>query len=293
MPTKVRVPDVVSEPILAPQVVERVLEKLGLRQRPSPDLAGLNGLYAAFCGNVPFDNIQKRIWFAGSQKTPLPGGDPNEFFKNWLQHGTGGTCWPINGALYALVRACGFEARRITGSVIVEGYPRGANHGSVVVTFEGINYLVDAWMVSFKALPLVSGKPSSTGSGIHDISAAAVGDTFEIYAYAGWLRDQPLPFRIESEYDPVNHAFFVTRYDLTKKVGFFNDAFFICRHFPDSILTLGRKSKFRVAADGTLTRTQPSEAERRAALIEEFGLSEEIVQAIPPNVPNGVAPPGL
>ena len=281
------------EPVLAPQLVERVLEKLGLRQRPSADLAGLNTVYAAFCGNVPFDNIQKRIWFASSQTTPLPGGDPNGFFKNWLRHGTGGTCWPINGALYALVRALGFEARRIVGSVIVKGYPRGANHGSVLVTLEKINYLVDAWMVSFKALPLVSGSPASTGSGIHDISAAPIGDSFEIYSYPGWLRDQPLPFRIESEYYPVDHAFFLARYALTKKMGFFNDAFFICRHFPDSILTLGRHSKFRVSADGTVTRTQPTEAERRAALIEEFGLSEEIVEAIPPNVPNGVAPPGL
>jgi arylamine N-acetyltransferase len=293
MTTKAHISDVVSEPVLAPQLVERVLERLGLRQRPSPDLAGLNALYAAFCGNVPFDNIQKRIWFAGPQTTPLPGGDPTEFFNNWLQHGTGGTCWPINGALYALVRACGFEARRITGSVIVEGYPRGANHGSVVVTLEGINYLVDAWMDSFKVLPLVSGKPASTGSGIHDISAAPIGDSFEIYCYPGWLREQPLPFRIESEHDPIDHAFFLARYALTKKMGFFNDALFICRHFPNSILTLGRNSKFRVSADGTLTKTQPTEGERRAALIEEFGLSEEIVEAIPPNVPNGVAPPGL
>ena len=281
------------EPVLAPQLVERVLEKLGLRQRPSADLAGLNTVYAAFCGNVPFDNIQKRIWFAGPQTTPLPGGDPNEFFKNWLRHGTGGTCWPINGALYALVRALGFEARRIVGSVIVEGYPRGANHGSVLVTLGKINYLVDAWMVSFKALPLVPGRPASTGSGIHDISAAPIGDSFEIYSYPGWLREQPLPFRIESEYDPVDHAFFLSRYELTKKMGFFNDAFFICRHFPDSILTLGRHSKFRVGADGTLTKTETTEADRRAALIEEFGLSEKIVETIPPNVPNGVAPPGL
>ena len=281
------------EPVLAPQLVERVLEKLGVRQKPSLDLAGLNVVYSAFCGKVPFDNIQKRIWFAGPQTTPLTGGDPNEFFNNWLRHGTGGTCWPINGALYALVRALGFEARRVTGSVIVEGYPRGANHGSVLVTLDRINYLVDGWMVSFKALPLVSGKPASTGSGIHDISAAPIGDTFEIYAYPGWLREQPLPFRTESEYDPVDHAFFLARYDLTKNMGFFNDAFFICRHFPDSILTLGRHSKFRVRADGTLTKTETTEAERRAALIEEFGLSEEIVEAIPPNVPNGVAPPGL
>src|SRR3984893_18764268 len=161
----------ISEPTLTPGLVERVLTKIRLRQRQDLNLAGLNTLYAAFSANVPFDNIQKRIWFASPQTTPLPGGDPNEFFNNWLQHGTGGTCWPLNGAMYAIADALGFKTRRIVGSVIVEGYPRGANHGSVLVTLDGINYLVDAWMAAFEVLPLISGKPSSTGHGIHDISA--------------------------------------------------------------------------------------------------------------------------
>jgi hypothetical protein len=102
-----------------------------------------------------------------------------------------------------------------------------------------------------------------------------------------------LPFRPEPEYDPVNHAPFLARYDRTKTVGFFNDAIFICRHFRDSIITMGRKSKFHLAADGTLTKTEPTEAERKTSLIEEFGLSQEIVEKLPPNVPGGIAPPGL
>src|ERR1700674_4883092 len=176
------------EPALAPALVERVLTKLGLRQRPALDLVGLNTLYAAFSANIPFDNVHKRIWFASPQTTPLPGGDPNEFFNNWLQHGTGGTCWPLNGAMYALAHSLGFNARRIVGSVIVEGYPRGANHGSVLVTLDGISYLVDAWMASFKVLPLISGKPSSTGHGIHDISAVPTETGFEIISSPGFDR---------------------------------------------------------------------------------------------------------
>jgi len=281
------------EPALAPALVERVLTNLGLRQRPALDLVGLNTLYAAFSANIPFDNVHKRIWFASPQTTPLPGGDPNEFFNNWLQHGTGGTCWPLNGAMYALAHSLGFNARRIVGSVIVEGYPRGANHGSVLVTLDGISYLVDAWMAAFKILPLISGKPSSTGQGIHDISAVPIDTGFEIVSYPGFDREHPLPFRPEPEHDPVDHAFFLARYDRTKTVGFFNDAIFVCRHFPESILTMGRKSKFHLAADNTLTKTEPTEAERKKSLIEEFGLSEQILEKLPPNVPGGLAPPGL
>jgi hypothetical protein len=148
-------------------------------------------------------------------------------------------------------------------------------------------------MASFKVLPLIAGRPSSTGNGIHDVRAVPIESGFEIVTYPGFNREQPLPFRPEPEYDPVDHALFLARYDRTKTVGFFNDAIFICRHRPDSILTMGRKSKFHLAADGTLTKTEPSESERKQSLIEEFGLSEEIVDKLPPNVPGGIAPPGL
>jgi arylamine N-acetyltransferase len=286
-------PTTSPEPTLVPALVERILARLGLRQLPTLDLVGLNLVYAAFSGNVPFDNVQKRIWFVGPQSKPLPGGDPNEFFDNWLQHGTGGTCWPLNGAMYALLHALGFQARRIVGSVIVEGYPQGANHGSVLVTLDGISYLVDAWMASFKVLSLLPGKPTSTGEGIHDIRAVPTENGVEIISYVGFNRDFPLSFCPEPEHDPVDHAFFLARADRTRAVGFFNDALFISRHFHDSILTIGRKSKFRVAADGTLIKTEVSEAERRTALIEEFGLSEEIVESLPLDLAGGVAPPGL
>jgi arylamine N-acetyltransferase len=289
MITRGRLP-VIPEPALAPELVERVLARLGLHQRPAPDLAGLNTLYAAFCGNVPFDNVQKRIWFASDQTAPLPGGNPTEFFENWLAHGTGGTCWPINGSLYALARALDFNARRIAGSVIVDGYPQGANHGSVLVSVEGVDYLTDAWMSSFKVLPLIPGTPASTGEGIHDIRAVLIENGFELLCYAGWNREQPLPFHPEPEHDQVDHAFWLARYDRTRKVGFFNDTLLISRHFPGSILTIGCTNKIRVAADGSLTKVKLTEAERKAVLVEELGLSEAIVEKLPPDVPGGLAP---
>lgn len=278
---------------LDPRLVERVLTKLGLLDRPQPDLAGLNALYAAFCAHVPFDNVRKRIWFASRQAPPLPGGDPADFFESWLLHGIGGTCWPINGGMYALARALEFDARRIVGSVVVEGYPQGANHGSVLVKMDGTDYLVDAWMASFTALPLLPGKPSSTGGGIHDIRAVPRDGGFEILVYAGWNRQQPLPFRPEPEYDPVQHRFFLERYDRTKSVGFFNDSLLVCRHFRESILTVGRSKRIGVSPDGSLTKSPLTESQRKAALIEEFGLSEEIVESIPPDAAGGAAPPGL
>ena len=126
-------------------LMERVLDRLGLDSRPEVDLGGLNSLYAAFSGSVPNDNVQKRIWFAGDRSQPVTGGDPTEFFENWLHHGPGGTCFPINGALAALLQALDFPARRVGSTMMAPGATRGiSKHGTVLVSFDGIDYVSDA-----------------------------------------------------------------------------------------------------------------------------------------------------
>ena len=279
----------VSGPVLSSDLLERVLAKLGLTDRPPLDLTGLNQLYATYCCHVPaIDSIQKRIWFAGEQRTPFPGGDPTEYFETWLAHGTGGTCWPTNGAVHALVHSLGFQARRIAGCIILEEYP-GTNHGSVVVTLEGVDYLVDQNLAAFKVLPLVPGRTTSTGRCLHDIRAVPIEGGFDVLWYQGHDRQEPLTFRTEPEHDSVDHAFFLERYDLSKKLSVFNHALFICRRFPDSIVTVGRNNKLIVAADNTITKTEIDDAERRRVLVEELGISEEMAKALPPDVPGGMA----
>jgi N-hydroxyarylamine O-acetyltransferase len=280
-----------TEPALPEQLFEPVLSKLGLAERPGLDLVGLNTLCAAFSGSVSNDNLQKRIWFAGEQTAPVTGGNPIEFFENWLVHGTGGTCFPINNAIYTLARSIGFNARRIAGSIIMEPFELDANHGSVLVTVEGIDYLVDAQFASFRALPILPGQAASTGEGIHDIKAVPVDDGFHVLWYAGHNREQPVTFHLTSRYDPVDFGFFLKQYDLSTSNSRspFNESLYISRHFRDSILTLGRKNKITVASDNTATTIELTDEERRRVLIEDFGVSEETVDALPPDVPGGIA----
>jgi N-hydroxyarylamine O-acetyltransferase len=265
-----------------------VLAKLGLPNRPALDLAGLNRLYAAVCGSIPFDNVQKRIWFAGDRTKPATGGDPVEFFENWVKHGTGGTCWPANGGMYALAHALGFNTRRIVGSVIVPNYPQGANHGSVLIMLDGVEYVFDLAFGAFKVVPLISGKATAAGTGIHNMEVVPVDGGFEMFFHLGWTTDT-LPFRPESEHDPVDHEFFISRYDRANHVGFFNDTLMISRRFADSIVTIGRGHKLVLTSDG-LTKTELSSPQRDELLIEELGLSPEVVSMIPPDVEGGVAP---
>jgi len=86
---------------LSRDLLEQVLSRLGLSDRPAPTLDGLQTLYAAWCRKVPFDNVRKLIHLHDHTPGPLPGDDPAEFLTAWLTYGTGGTCWAGNGALHA------------------------------------------------------------------------------------------------------------------------------------------------------------------------------------------------
>jgi len=250
----------VPDPEISPELVARILSKLGLASPPTRDLAGLNRLYGAYCGSVPNDNIQKRIWLVGDKSTPVTGGDPVQFFENWLIHGTGGTCFPANGGLCALLRAVGFEANRISGSMIMEGIEQGGNHGSVLVSLEETDYLVDSQIAFFTGLPLTPGHAASTGDGIHDVSAVPVAGGFNIKWFPGSNRQEPLTMRPNLELGPVDHAFFLKHYALSalrdRQRSPFNDALFISRHFPDAIIVVGRGNRTEISADNEVTMTQ-------------------------------------
>ena len=280
-----------NDPILPPDLVERVLAKFGFTDLPSQDLVGLNSLYAAYCSNIASDNLLKRIWIVGDRKAPMPGGEPNEFFQNWLKHGTGGTCFPINGGLFSLFQATGFATRRIAGSVDNGGDDLDGNHGSVLVTLGGTDYLADAQIASFQALPLVPGEQTSTGNGIHDIRAEPLDGKCDVYFYPGPRRDRPFVFRTEPRYDPVDHRYFLENYILsassTRLRSRFNDVLFICRRTPQSILVVGGHNRMTIAADNTVTKIEISDSERTRILIEEFDISEEVAQALPPDDEKG------
>ena len=276
---------------LPPELLERVLAKLGLGERPDVDLAGLNSVYAALSRSVPNDNIQKRIWFGGDRTTPVTGGHPPEFFENWLMHGTGGTCFPINGATAALLEALAFSIRRITSTMMVPGASRGdSNHGTVIATVDGADYVVDAQTAGFEVLPLLPGEETRTTSDIHAMRAVPIEDGFDVRFHAGHVRDKEFRFLTEPENDPVDHISFLSLYDRSANVeGYspFNTALYICRHFEDSILSIHQGNKITVAADGSLTSTEVDDTQTREVLVEEFGISEEAAHALPEDEPGG------
>ncbi len=270
--------------MISPALTERILEKLGVARIPSLDLPGLNNLFTCYCKNVPNDNLQKRIWLAGNRSGSVTGGRPEAFFENWLAHGTGGTCFPLNGGLAALLLSIGFDAKRASGSVVQEGLARGGNHGTVIVRISGKDYLADAQMCSMKVLPLHRDRPSKTDTGIHEISAWPIEGGLEVRWFTGLSREVPTAFRLEDE--SVTHQAFLSAYERSVSVeGYspFNRELFICRHFEQRILALRRTKRYDVDASGRLAKTELGSNEKKRVLVEELGISAEIVGRLPPD----------
>ena len=114
-----------------PALFDRILGRLGFTSTPAADLEGLRAVYSAWCLEVPFDNVGKLIALRTTPDATFPGMVGVEFLERWLTHGIGGTCWPSSNALYELLIALGFEARRIAASMGDTGI---VSHGSVTVT---------------------------------------------------------------------------------------------------------------------------------------------------------------
>ena len=120
---------------LHPRLSEQVLAKLGFNDFPSINTKDLAALYEVWCKRVPFDNIQKRMVFSTGRapEAPLPGATPEDFFAEWLHHGTGGTCWTGSYALYAFLQALGFDVALVTVTMVTSPDVHGPNHGMTIV----------------------------------------------------------------------------------------------------------------------------------------------------------------
>ena len=93
-----------------------VRKELGLPDSITNDLEDLRTVYAAWCNNMTFDNMRKFVSLRSGDKT-LAGADANDYFEHWLEHRSGGTCWPSSNALFTLIDSYGFDARRVSGAM--------------------------------------------------------------------------------------------------------------------------------------------------------------------------------
>ena len=255
---------------LGSELRDRVTERFGLSNAPSPDLSGLKALYGAWCANVPFDNVCKMIALRAGGDLPLPGMQAVEFFESWLTHGAGGTCWSMSNALFELALSLGFEAHRIAGCVRDRGI---INHGSVRVTIDGSEWLVDASIHTNVPLPL-NDEVFVNSDPMFAAEVEPVGATHVIW----WIpppQSAYIPCRLLA--DPVDYAYYLAGYERSRAQGPFNQRLFARHNRPGEVLVLLGHTRFSKTADGLQGRDLSPE-EVIEALHEDIGISQELVE---------------
>jgi len=279
---------------LETRLVERVLAGLGFTAAPTPDLAGLSALYAAWSQRVPFDNVWKRIHLAEGLPGPLPGDDPAGFFERWLADGTGATCWAANGALCALLSSLGFRARRGVGTMLVAP-DLPPNHGTVSVALDGERHLVDASMLFATPLRVRAGEPAG-------VAHPAWGVALRFEAGRPLVRWRPLHLdgldcRIDSLESSAEE--FRQYHEATRPWSPFNFSLYARLNRGAGVVGAAFGQIAEISPDGVRSVRPCTREERTRHLVETLGIREAVAARLPPDEPlppppNGMRlPPGL
>jgi N-hydroxyarylamine O-acetyltransferase len=230
------------------ELKKRVLEQLGLDETVPADLNGLRAVYAAWCQRVPFDNIRKMITLRSEGEGPLGGLEAQDFFEHWLEYGSGGTCWPSSNALYSLLVSLDFTARRVAGSMFDMGM---VNHGSVIVTIDGKDWMVDTSILSNSPLPI------GAEVYIHDDPAIPVEIEPLENLHMLWIDFMPVPVHVPCRLmeDPVDSNYYNERYEVfSRQMSPFNERLYFRRGGPGGVTVLLGNTLFTRTADGMAVR---------------------------------------
>jgi N-hydroxyarylamine O-acetyltransferase len=271
---------------LSMDLLEQVLSRLGLADRPAPTLDGLQTLYAAWCRKVPFDNVRKLIHLHSHAPGPLPGDDPAEFLEAWLAYGTGGTCWAGNGALHAVLVSLGFAAIRGMGTMHAapEAPP---THGTVVVTWEGTRYLVDASILHGAPLPLHESAPTSIAHPVWGVHCTKRDGTW----YIRWRPlHQPDGLDCRLQYLHVSRETFRARHEQSRAWSPFNYEVYARAIRGETMVGVAHSQRVAFDSVGGVSHTPLEGDDRLRVLIDELGMHEAIVHQLPLDTPTPPPP---
>ena len=272
---------------LSPELTERVLARLGLTGKPETTLEGLRTLYGAWCQRVPFDNVRKLIHVRGNKPGPLPGSQPAEYFGAWLKFGTGGTCWSGAGALHTLLKKLGFNSvRGVATMLAAPDIP--PNHGTVLVKFGSARYLVDSSILHGEPLLLVENSDTSVSHPAWGVRSYRKDRRW----YVSWRALHKVDgFECRFERFGASVEEFGSFYAKTSGWSPFNFEVTARANRGDEVVGVSFGHFVKLHRNGSVTRQPVSQSERNRVLIEEVGLSEEIVSQLPPDIPTP-PPPG-
>ena len=271
---------------LSESLLERVLFRLSILHRPDATLENLRAIYAAWCRRVPFDNVRKLIHVRAGSPSPLPGSTAEDFFEGWLRHGTGGTCWAGAGALHALLSSLGFSAERGVNTMLVApNLP--PNHGNVRVGVDGVNYLVDSSILYGEPLRLDEHDETRVAHPAWGVRCVKRDGRWHVM----W---RPLNriegFECRVERFGASRRDYQDFYEQTRGWGPFNYEVTARLNQSDRVIGIAFGKIVSLESDGSVRQYRSTHEQRTRMLIEEVGLSEEIVGQLPKDLPTPPPP---
>jgi N-hydroxyarylamine O-acetyltransferase len=278
--------------MLPPGVVDAVLLGLGLEGEVPADRGGLERLYGAWCERVPFDNVLKMLCISERWPGPLPGSCGVDFFRDWMEYRTGGTCWAGNGALFELCRTLGFQVERGVATMMSTPDAAGPNHGTVIVALEEGRFVVDASILSGRPLELPGAEAGSAGERGADPALSLP----RVVIRAGGLAilwrtmGDPHGFVCRLDRTGVSDAEWEALHQRTAAWSPFNTSLSVRIQRAGRALGFSGGQRFEIEESGAL-RTE--ETDRARFLVEELSMDPLVVDRLPPDGPPGPRPEGF
>ena len=273
-------------------LVDAVLDRLGVPAPATADRDALARVYAAWCQAVPFDNVLKRLSLAEGWPGRLPGSTAVDFFRDWIEYRTGGTCWAGNGALFALLRALGFRVELGAATMMTDSDTPGPNHGTVVVTLDEGRFLTDASILS--GVPLRMPEPGETPPPPAALPAVQVVAGRTVVLWRTVRQPDGFPCRIDriglgaDEWDALHQH--------TARWSPFNFATSARLNRGPDVVGYGAGLTYRIRPDGALESQPASRTAMVRFLAEVLEIDGSVADRLPddrpvPPRPDGFTPP--
>jgi N-hydroxyarylamine O-acetyltransferase len=245
--------------------VEDVLDGLELSAE-EPSHRYLERLFGRFNARVPFETASKIVRDSNVPNPAEKPRVPDVFWSDFLESGTGGTCYARVAAFDALLSSLGFSTRKAFGRVLAD-----FDHAALFVSLGGREWIADV------GFPLPALLPAGGGEVETEIAALSAAETPRGIGVRFVSGVPEGPRRLEIFRDAVFDDDFLARWRKTfRPDSRFLTAVSVQRRDGPRVVTFAQGE---VRIDDLHSRTRiPLFGDRPRRLAEVFGIDEEILR---------------
>ncbi|HEX9305242.1 MAG TPA: arylamine N-acetyltransferase [Thermoanaerobaculia bacterium] len=245
--------------------LEDVLDALELSGQP-PSTEFLETLFRRFLARVPFETASKILRNADVADPAAGPRTPDVFWRDFLERGTGGTCYARVAAFDALARELDFATRKALGRV-----EKDFDHAALLISIGAKEWIADVGFPLPALVPACGGEVETEVLGL----SAAESERGTLVRFSSGIPDGPR--HLEVFRDPVSEEEFFDHWRRTFRPDskFLRNVSLQRRH----AARVATFSRGEVRVDDRHTRTRiPISDDRPGKLAELFGIEEGVLR---------------